>query len=100
VYRSTELDCDTVSSGVVDFVPGAEGDMGDPVDLARATLEDATGGLQPSDVVERAGYPEWDEPIVRLVRDGEVVATIRYFEADGGGWLRDTTSMCDGLATG
>jgi hypothetical protein len=99
-YRSTALDCESSSGGVIDYVPGAEGEVGDPVDLARVVFEESTGRLEPDDVVERAGYPEWDEPIVRLVREGEVVATIRYFEADGGGWLRDTTSMCDGLSTG
>jgi hypothetical protein len=101
LYRSIELDCESMSSGVSDYAPGAEGEAGDPVDLARAAFEGATGGLEPDDVVERAGYPEWDEPIVRLVRAGAVVATVRYRAADdGGGWLQDTMSMCDGLSTG
>jgi hypothetical protein len=101
VYRSTELTCESGSStGVSDYVPGAKGETSDPVDLARATFESAIGGLEPDDVAERAGYPEWDEPIVRLVRAGEVVATIRYREADDGGWLQDTMSMCEGLTAG
>ncbi len=100
IYRSTALDCTASSVGVSDYAPGAEGERGDPVDLARAILESATGGLGAQDVVERAGYPDWDEPVVRLVRAGEVMATVEFRTADGGGWLQDTVSMCGGLSSG
>jgi hypothetical protein len=100
VYRSTELDCESSSGLVTDYVPGAEGEPGDPVDLARAALEGATGGLGPDDVVERAGYPESAEPIVRLVRADRVMATVEFRPADAGGWLQDTLSMCEGLLPG
>ncbi len=96
LYRSTELDCSSVTSGISDYVEGTPGELGDPVDLARSRFDDVIG-LTDDDVVERAGYPESDQPVVRLVRDGKTMATIDYRPADGGGWLEETFSRCDEL---
>ncbi len=98
IYRSVELDCDMVSTGISDYVQDALGAEGDPVELARRDFESALeGGLEPDDVVERAGYPESDQPIVRLVRDDGVIATVEYRGAEGGGWLEETLSRCEDL---
>jgi len=44
--------------------------------------------------VERAGYPDREEAVVRVVRDGEVVATMLLIGDGNGGWLRSQTSEC------
>lgn len=95
-YRSTELECGSIVEGVTDYVEGAGGERGDPVDLARARFDQVTH-LGADDVVEIAGYPQDPQPTVRLVRDGRVVATIAYDAAGQGGWLEDTFSRCSEL---
>jgi hypothetical protein len=60
------------------------------VELARDHFQ----GLLPTDVVELAGYPEAQDPVVRVVRDGATIATIEYFQATDGGWLEDSVSRC------
>jgi hypothetical protein len=90
IYISTALDCDEQVSGIGDYVAGTTGEVGDPVDLARAHFQ----RLRDTDIVERAGYPESTIPVVRVVRDGQAIATIEY-EPDGqGGWLTGTVSRC------
>ena len=99
IYRSVRLDCESVVGQISDYGQDAPGAQGDPVELARTDFESALdGGLEQDDVVERAGYPESDLPIVRLVRDDQVVATVEYRGADDGGWLEDTLSKCEDLA--
>jgi hypothetical protein len=80
-----------------------EGARGDPVDLARRDLPGEIGDLgvvRPGDVLERAGYPEAPDALVRLVRDGEVVATIRYMPDRGDGWHIGVTEWCEELEPG
>ena len=64
---------------------------GDPVEVARQHLS----GLEYDDAVERAGYPSGTEkPIVRVVRNGDVVA-MATFRGDGeDGWLLETLLTC------
>jgi hypothetical protein len=96
IYRSTELDCAVTVNGVSDYVAGATGEAGDPVDLARERLDQVTG-LRDDDTVEVAGYPADVIPTVRLVRDDRVLATITYRPDGQGGWLEETLSRCDEL---
>lgn len=84
--------CRSVSDAVLDYAVGAEGEQGDPVEVARRFL--AERGLRADDVVERAGYPEREEAVVRVVRGGEVVATMLLIGDGNGGWLRSQTSEC------
>lgn len=66
-------------------------DAPDPLDLVRSLAQ----GLQPSDVVERAGYAESAaNPIVRVVRDGRIVATFDVFVGSNG-WTADSASCGD-----
>jgi hypothetical protein len=90
------LDCGggQAMSGIIDYVSGARGPRGDPVQIARDSIE----GLSSIDVVERAGYPSerrsTDEAIVRVVHAGRVVLTIHYRSDGQGGWLEDTRDSC------
>jgi hypothetical protein len=84
--------CPSVAVGSIDYVAGATGEQGDPVELARARLRDS---LKEGDVVQAAGYPEEPERHVIVIRDGSTVADLRYVrdEADTG-WLVDTEYRC------
>ncbi len=96
LYRSAELDCSSSTLGTLDYGAGAPGQQGDPVALTKALVT----GLRPADVVETAGYPEATERLVRIVREGAVVAWFGWTEAENGGWLLDTESLCGGTGIG
>ncbi len=89
VYVPMELACGEVTSWYADFAPGATGDP-DPVQSAK----DHVKGLEPTDVVEAAGYPGSEVRHVRVVRDGEVVALFDYSPDGQGGWLGSSGSTC------
>lgn len=63
----------------------------EPIEFVRTHLE----GLLPSDVIERAGYPEAIDPVVRLVRDGAVVGSFGIHRQFGE-WTLDGT-WCSGI---
>jgi hypothetical protein len=90
------LDCGggQAMAQIIDYVPGAQGRRGDPVQIARDSIE----GLSSTDVVDRAGYPSerqsTDEAIVRVVHEGSVVLTIHYRSDGQDGWLEDTRDSC------
>jgi Kelch motif. len=93
----TPIACDSTSGGSTigstDYVQGATGPKGALLDIARLELR----GLQPADVVERAGYSkaagtQW----VRVVRDGHVVTIVGYLDDGHGGWLIGQTGTCSG----
>jgi hypothetical protein len=94
IWVSTSLgdSCTEASMSTADYGVGAKGEKGDPVDIARRLFEKK--GLEPGDVVEPAGYPEGDETIVRVVRSGDVVATMSFLSDDAGGWLSENTNVC------
>ena len=77
---------------ILDYGAGAEGETGDPVDIARRRLH----GVRPEDVVERAGYPQARHAIVRVVRDGRPVAAATFQATAGGGWLLGGLDTCSG----
>lgn len=73
------------------YAPGAAGDRGDPVEIARMRLT----GLEDGDAVERAGYPQaTGTAIVRVVRDGTVIAKAELFDDGQGGWLLSGLQGC------
>ncbi len=65
--------------------------QGDPVEVARQHLS----GLEYDDAVERAGYPmDSEKPIVRVVRNGDVVAMATFKGDPQDGWLLETLLTC------
>lgn len=95
VWISTRLTCssDTAFSQTVDYMQGARGEA-DPLEAARTALEHYT---QPEDVIEPAGYPDTEVRIYRLVRTGDVLATVSVWDDGAGGWLQDTVTGCGEL---
>ncbi len=97
-----ELDCRAPAGGgetgtmsvIYDF-PTAPGERGDPAELARSHFGWADSG----DIIEPAGYPEADDggPLIRVVRDGRVVAIASYAADGQGGWLLGYEELCNGL---
>jgi hypothetical protein len=95
LWVSTSLadSCAEASVSTADYGVGAEGEKGDPVDIARRLFEKQ--GLEPGDVVERAGYPDGEESVVRVTRSGNVVATMSFLPDGAGGWLQENTTRCE-----
>jgi hypothetical protein len=92
IYVPTELACDEVSGWYADFAPDAVG-VADPVAGAR----DAHEWIRPDDVVELAGYPESETKLVRVVRDGEIVAVLESFRSGPDEWLETSGNACAGI---
>jgi len=68
-----------------------EEQKGDPVEIFRRANSNS---LREDDVVEAAGNTRSrDERTVRVVRDGEVVATAHYLKFSAG-WLKATDENC------
>ena len=97
-YVPAELECPTGeaygSAGA--YADGATGFAGDPVQVAR----DHVSGLEFDDLVERAGYPESQLPVIRLVRDGAIVGKVTLRDDGSGGWLDDSVEGCGGTQFG
>jgi hypothetical protein len=96
VWVSTLLDCPDQFSSVADYAVGARGKTSDPVEAARNALEGY--GLEPDDVLERAGYPDAEVVRVRLVRDGEALAVVDLLDDGTGKWLESMVTGCSSLA--
>jgi hypothetical protein len=102
-YKSAELECSGggwVQSGGGLYAGGVKGKKSDPVEMTRQRFSDQ---IEEGDVVEIAGYPEiahsqilGDSRYVRVIREGRVVAVVRYFR-EGGGWLEGEYSVCEGF---
>ena len=90
IWISPRLDCEQVVAQVLDYMVGARGTKGPPLDAARSFAEEQ--GL--SGEVEPAGYPEWESPVYRVVRDGRVVSTIVLLPDGAGGWLLSQVDRC------
>jgi hypothetical protein len=95
-YVAAELDCASVVGQIPEYGEGATGSAGDPVQVVR----DHLSGLEFDDAVERASYPQSEQPVVRVVRDGGVVAKVVLRDDGQGGWLLDTLENCDGTLFG
>jgi hypothetical protein len=92
IYVPTELACDEVTGWNADFAPDAVG-VADPVAGARESHE----WIEPDDVVELAGYPESLTRLVRVVRDGEIVAVLEFFLNGPDAWLEESGNACAGV---
>src|SRR5262245_18108714 len=92
LYVPIGLDCPMASQATDDTT----GYQGDPVEVAKQNLS----GLEFDDAVERAGYPNGDQPVVRVVRNGDVVA-IASSRSDGhGGWRTGNLASCVNVLIG
>jgi hypothetical protein len=98
LYLPAELECasgEAYGSGG-DYIEGATGLAGDPVQVAR----DHVSGLEFDDLIQQAGYPESQLPVIRIVRDGAVVGKVTLRGDGSGGWLDDTVEGCSGAQFG
>ena len=80
-------------SGDALYVEDDRGSKDSPVWQARKLLT----GLRAGDVVQRGGYPA-DMGIVRVVRDGQVIGTMRHKDDEDDGWLLLGSISCGGLS--
>jgi hypothetical protein len=85
---ATRLECANPTVMQVDHVSDVGGNP-DPVKAARAQLGKQ---IRSDDVVERAESAS-GKPLVRVKRDGELVAIVHLMSADRG-WLVDQVEMC------
>jgi hypothetical protein len=92
VWVSTKLDCAEVTGNTPDYGSEATAEFGSPVEIARRHFE----GLQSTDRVESAGYPDERFPAVRVVRGGRVIAVAEFTPYDSGGWFLTKASFCSG----
>ncbi|MBA3737366.1 MAG: hypothetical protein H0W97_02245 [Actinobacteria bacterium] len=68
---------------------------GDPVELSRTSIAGAGFPVRDDDVLERAGYPEAEGVLVRVVRSGRVVAIGRWQQDGRGGWIDRGAEYCE-----
>lgn len=97
-YVPAELECDTGSaygSGAAQPAGGV-GFAGDPVQVAR----DHVSGLEFDDLVQRAGYIESEQPMIRIVRAEAVVGKVTLTTDGSGGWLLSSIEGCGGTQFG
>ena len=81
----------SMNAAVFDYAVGAKGEKASPVELARG---DFSKSIEEGDKVEIADRPEGTHMrTVRVVRDGRVVALIKYRRV-GGGWVLDSYEAC------
>jgi hypothetical protein len=100
-WRSPAADCQ--------LTPGMVADFGGPTDpnapqadesAAEATVRAHFDWMQPSDVVERAGYRDGAGPVTyRIQRDGHTVATANLTSMDGK-WVILGSGECAEVRTG
>ena len=88
------IDCPDRSTGITDYVSGAQGEKGDLSDALRRHVQ----GLLPDDQVTAAGYPEASPRKVRIVRSGRVVALAEYEEFETpGNWVLGVYTYCGSI---
>jgi hypothetical protein len=80
-------------AGFTDYVMGAKGKKGTPVEVARREFSKK---IEESDTVEMADRSKGQnaKATVRVIREGRLVARIEYSRA-GGGWLQDYYEACN-----
>ena len=78
-------------SAVFDYAQGI-GKKASPIEQARRRFSKR---IEEGDTVEMAERPEGPNVrTVRVVRDGRVVALIKYRRGTGGGWVPDFYEVC------
>jgi hypothetical protein len=96
MWAPDQLDCEVEGGMVIghsDYVGGARGESGDPVDIAATHAE-------PGDEVRPAGYPDSESSKVVIIREGRPFSLLE-FDPDGfGGWLLSQTTSCSPIADG
>lgn len=75
---------------------GPRGEHGDPLQIVGAHLT----GVEDGDRLQRAGYVASEAPLVRLLRDGTVVALVRLYDDGNGGWLFGDLEGCGSTGFG
>jgi hypothetical protein len=96
LWISTDLDCDSVTGTASAVVPGAVGGKGTPAGI----LESHLTGVQSDDTIAAAGYSNGSEPMIRIVRDGKVIALYHFMSDEQGGWLVDSSQQCSSANLG
>lgn len=96
VYVAATLDCEVVSDGILDYVPGAKGEPS-PIEAVR---KQAASQLEPDDVVAPVGYPEAVSPAIGLTRDDSTIAVFHVVSDGSGGWLVEQTTACPPYGSG
>ena len=94
-WTPSVLECDgrTYSSTSLDYAPGTPGERGTAIEVAREHLQ--RNGLRAHEALERAGHPEVSPTLVRLVRNGAVVAVVSLVRPPGGGYLVEQFDRCE-----
>ena len=97
IYHPLALECaGGAVGGSPSYAEGARGWEGDPVDIVR----EHGIGLLPSDDVSYAGYPNQQQPQVRVVGEGAVVGVFEFFDDGHGGWLMGSYQACGDAGVG
>jgi hypothetical protein len=87
-----ECEGDVTWSQVNDYIVGANGTSGNPVDIAH----DVVKGLEPTDEIVGVGYPDREDAAsVAIVREGSTIAIASFERASDGGWLLGGGQGCD-----
>jgi hypothetical protein len=100
IWVSDVLECETITGSHPDYRADFEGGTprgveGDPVEMSRASIAGAGFPVRDDDVLERAGYPEAEGALVRVVRSGSVVAIGRWQQDGRGGWIDRGAEYCE-----
>jgi hypothetical protein len=92
VLHGLECPTDMAVVGFKDYVMGAKGKKGNPVEVARREFSKK---IEEGDTVEIADRTRGQnaKATVRVIREGRVVARIEYRRA-GGGWLQAYYEAC------
>jgi hypothetical protein len=91
IYVPAELACGDLTAWYATFGPDAVG-VPDPVESVRDHE-----WVEPGDAVELAGYPESETRLVRVVREGEIVAVLEYTRSGPEEWLETSGNACEGV---
>lgn len=92
-WVSAELQCpqdELIENSTLDYASDSEGTKGEPENIAREQMK----GLEPSDRLFTAGYPEANRREVAVEREGEIVAILGYDPTTNGGWILRGYSTC------
>jgi hypothetical protein len=100
IWVPDALGCETSTASHPDYREDFEGGTprgveGDPVELSRTSITGAGFSVRDDDVLERAGYPEAEGVLVRVVRSGRVVAIGRWQQDGRGGWIDRGAEYCE-----
>jgi hypothetical protein len=100
LWIPSRVDCEHPTASHPDYREYFEGrlprgETGAPVEQARDIVSGEVPGWRPEDVVETAGYPEAVPRLVRVVRDGRIIAVLDYRDDGQGGWFYGGIEYCE-----